>query len=154
MIAPLRLVVGQGVGRDISFNVEGTSLHLKPGTPCSRAGCGQTGVPAPAQHPLRWAGCWVLCSSHAKPSLCSWWGTAAGLRSGVPPSSPSMITGSGGGACRGNEIARACPELRPSLPKSSPCVLAGLVGCIPPWAWSQVDLQSQDPRGQPTSCVS
>lgn len=45
MIAPLRLVAGQGVGRDISFNVEGTSLNLKQGTPCSQADCGETGVP-------------------------------------------------------------------------------------------------------------
>lgn len=57
MIAPPRLVAGQGVGRDISFNVEGTSLNLKQGTPCSLWGDGCPASVLCTRRGQRGAGC-------------------------------------------------------------------------------------------------
>lgn len=95
MIAPLWLVAGPGVGRDISFNVEGTSLNLSRAHPAREQTVGRRVSRERAQHPLQYGGCWMLWSSQTKPLLCSLWGMAAGLRSGVPPSSPHHECGKG-----------------------------------------------------------
>lgn len=66
MIAPLWLVVGQGVGRDISFNVEGTSLNLSRAHPAREQTVGRRVSCKRAQHSLQCGGCWMLWSSQAR----------------------------------------------------------------------------------------
>ena len=109
MIAPLWLVAGQGVGRDTSFNVEGTSLNLKQGTPCSQADCGETGVPRACSAPaVVWRVLGALELSALQPVGNGSWTEVWG-----PSILPPMIMGRRG-ACRGNVIASAWPELPPS----------------------------------------
>lgn len=88
MIAPPWLVAGEGVGRDISFNVEGTSLSRRRAHPARQQTVGRRVSHEPAQHPLRHGGCWVLWSSRAKPSLCSLGGWQLGRGLGSPHPCP------------------------------------------------------------------
>lgn len=84
MIASLWLVAGQGVGRDISFNVEGTSLNLSRAHP-ARSRLWGDGCPTNVLSTHCGMG-GAGCSGAFR--LCSLWGMAAEQRSGVPSSFP------------------------------------------------------------------
>lgn len=87
----------------------------------------------------------MLWSSQAKPSHCSQWGMAAGLRSGVSSSSPLHDHGKGGMLVEGMRLPGPVQSFFPPqiFPLCPGCfgVMSSPVGMAPCWSAVQGPLQ-------------